>query len=81
LISPLTARLFGIKAHGVIFGIVYFAGTLGGAIGPLLAGHIFDITQSYQLVFWILAGLSSFGLLLTLLLKPVLENKQPLKTT
>ena len=76
LVSPLTARLFGLKAHGVIFGIVYFAGTLGGAIGPVLAGHIFDITQSYQLVFWILAGLSSFGLLLTLLLKPVLENKK-----
>jgi len=71
LASPLTARLFGTKALGAIFGIVYFAGSTGGAIGPVLAGHIFDITQSYQLVFWILAGFGFIGLLLTLPLKPV----------
>ena len=70
LVSPFTAQLFGTKAHGVIFGVVYFAGTVGGAIGPLLAGHIYDITRSYQLDFWILAGLGLTGLLLTLLLTP-----------
>lgn len=71
LVSPLIARLFGTKAHGAIFGIVYFAGTVGGSIGPVLAGRFFDITQSYQTVFGILAGLSFTGLLLILSLKPV----------
>lgn len=71
LISPLTAHQFGTKAHGVIFSIVYFTGTVGGAIGPLLAGYIFDITQSYQPAFWILTGLSLIGLLVISTLKPL----------
>jgi len=71
LISPLTAHQFGTKAHGAIFSTVYFAGTVGGAIGPFLAGYIFDISQSYQLVFWILTGLSLTGLSVISTLKPV----------
>jgi len=71
LISPLIAHQFGTKAHGAIFSIVYFAGTVGGAIGPLLAGYIFDISQSYQPAFWILTGLSLTGLLVISTLKPL----------
>ncbi|MFC2122929.1 MFS transporter [Bacteroidota bacterium] len=71
LISPLIAHQFGTKAHGVIFSIVYFAGTVGGAIGPLLAGYIFDINQSYQPAFWILTGLSLTGLSVISTLKPL----------
>ncbi len=71
LISPMTAGLFGTRAHGVIFGTMYLAGTLGGAAGPWLAGHIFDITQSYQIVFWILLILSATGLLLISTVKPL----------
>jgi MFS family permease len=69
--SPLVAGLFGTKSHGLIFGIVIFSSTIGGAIGPILAGHIFDVTRSYQAVFYILAGLSITGLILTASLKPV----------
>ena len=71
LASPLIASLFGTKAHGAIFGMVYFVGNIGGAIGPLLAGYIFDVTLSYQIAFWIIAGLSSVGLLVISSLKPV----------
>ena len=69
--SPLVAGLFGTRSHGLIFGIVIFSSTLGGAIGPILAGHIFDVTTSYQPVFYILAALSIIGLILTASLKPV----------
>jgi len=71
VISPIVAEHFGISSHGVIFGIVVFSGTIGGAIGPLLAGHIFDLTGSYQLVFLILAALGTVSLVLTSLLRPV----------
>jgi len=74
LISPTVARLFGIKAHGVLLGIVLFAGNFGGSIGPVVAGHIFDLTQSYSLVFLLLAGLCSLALLLTPFLKPAVRN-------
>jgi MFS family permease len=73
LVSPMTAELFGTKAHGVIFGLVYFAGNLGGTLGPFLAGYIFDITQSYQIAFWIMLVLSIIGLALILTIKPVLN--------
>jgi MFS family permease len=68
LISPLVAEHFGIRSHGVLFGIVLFAGTFGGAIGPILAGHLFDITGSYSSAFWICAamGFVSLGLILSL---------------
>jgi MFS family permease len=68
LISPLVAEHFGIRSHGVLFGIVVFAGTVGGGIGPVLAGLIFDSTGSYSAAFWICAAVSTlgFGLLLSL---------------
>lgn len=75
VISPIVAELFGISSHGVLFGIVVFSGTIGGAIGPILAGHIFDVFSSYRLVFFILAGFAIAGLLVTSFLRPV--GRQP----
>jgi MFS family permease len=68
LISPLVAEHFGIRSHGVLFGIVLFAGNVGGAVGPVLAGHLFDITGSYSSTFWIcaVAGLTALGLIVSL---------------
>ena len=74
VISPIVGELFGIGSHGVLFGIVAFSLTFGGAIGPVLAGHIFDIVRSYQLVFLILAGVGIAGLFLTLFLKPAIRK-------
>jgi len=71
LISPTVAGLFGTRSHGLILGIVLCCGTTGGAVGTVLAGHIFDITDSYQLVFIIMLVLSISGLLLTMSLKPI----------
>lgn len=76
LVSPMAAELFGTRAHGVIFGIIYFAGTFGGSLGPVLAGYIFDITQSYQTVFLVLLILSIIGLTLISTVKPVLSNEK-----
>ena len=70
VISPITAELFGIRSHGALFGIVAFSGTVGGAAGPILAGLVFDMTGSYQLIFMALIGLAAVSLLLTLPLRP-----------
>ena len=69
LISPMVADLFGLSSHGVIFGTVTFIGTIGGTIGPVVAGHIFDITSSYQLDFLILVTASIIAILLTINIK------------
>jgi len=70
VVSPMVAEFFGIGSHGALFGIVLFSGTIGGAIGPLLAGRTFDITASYQIVFLVLAGVALIGLVLITLLQP-----------
>ncbi len=70
-ISPIVAESFGIAAHGAIFGIVVFSGTTGGAIGPVTAGLLFDMTGSYTLVFRMITVISIVGLGLILLLKPI----------
>ena len=73
-ISPLVAEWFGIHSHGTLFGMVACFGTTGGAVGPLLAGHLFDRSGSYQLTFLILTALAlvAGGLLLTL--RPVKDR-------
>ena len=59
----------------MVVGVVFFSGAVGGAIGPILVGHIFDITSSYQLGFFILTGVSVAGLILTSFLRPVIKEK------
>jgi MFS family permease len=72
--SPLVAGLFGLSSHGLIFGFVGLGFTIGAAIGPFLAGHFFDITDSYQVAFLVCAAMSIVGLILTALLKPMRTN-------
>ena len=66
VVSPTVAEYFGLQAHGAIFGIVLFSGTIGGAAGPILAGRVFDLTGSYAPAFTALAVLASVGLALVL---------------
>ena len=74
-ISPIVAEIFGITAHGTIFGIIFFFGATGGAIGPFFAGQLFDITGSYVIIFRSITILSIIGLVLLSLLKPINKNK------
>jgi MFS family permease len=69
VISPIVAEYFGIRSHGVIFGIVVFSSMVGGAIGPVIAGNIFDTTGSYGLAFWICTSVSALALVIMLTLK------------
>ncbi len=69
LISPLIADLFGLGSHGVIFGTVSFSAAIAGAIGPVVVGHMFDITSSYQLGFLVLAIASIVAITLTSIIK------------
>jgi len=71
LISPSVAEFFGLSSHGVILGAVFCPTTIGGAIGPVLAGHIFDVTSSYQLAFLVFTVACIVGFILTLFLKPI----------
>ena len=62
IVAPIIAEYFGTRSHGELFGIVTFVSTFGAAVGPVLAGFVFDANGSYQIVFRILAGVSVVGL-------------------
>jgi MFS family permease len=71
--SPLTAWLFGMKSHGLIYGVVHVGYTIGAAAGPYITGYIFDQTGSYQTAFLTCAILSVIGLIFSVMLKPTVK--------
>jgi MFS family permease len=73
--SLLAAELFGLSSLGVILGSVAFAFTIGGAVGPVLSGRIFDIYGSYRLAFLACAILALLGTVLALSLTPLKREK------
>lgn len=70
VVSPTVAELFGTRAHGAIYGGIYFFGTIGGAVGPVMAGRVFDVTGSYDVAFATLALMGAGALLLMASLPP-----------
>lgn len=52
-LPSLCEELFGLKSLGLIYGTLVLFCTIGSAISAPLAGHLFDITGSYQLAFLI----------------------------
>lgn len=69
LLSPSVAELFGLRSHGSILGVILFSVTIGEASGPVLAGHIFDMTHGYSLAFLLCALVIVIGLILVSFLK------------
>ena len=64
VVAPTVAELFGTRAHGAIFGGIVFFGTLGAAVGPVVAGRVFDVTGSYEYAFMGLAAMGTIALTL-----------------
>jgi MFS family permease len=71
--SPLVASLFGLRWHGVIFGLVINGFTIGATLGSLVTGYLFDISGSYQSAFVILAILILISVILSVITKPIKE--------
>lgn len=67
--SPLVAELFGLRSHGLIFGVFGISVSLGGAMGPLLTGYLFDVTNSYQMAFLLCSVISLTGILFAAFLR------------
>lgn len=59
---------FGKRSSGLLLGVILMLNTLGGAIGPLVTGVIFDIAGNYKTAFGICFGIAVITLLLTITL-------------
>ena len=68
--SPLAARLFGLKSHGSILGTAVLGFSIGAALGPVVAGYIFDVTGSYQTSFLVCGIVGLIGIIVSALLRP-----------
>ena len=57
---------FGLTSYGTIFGMISLAQGIGGAIGPLLAGYMYDTMNTYQWAFTIFLALYAVAILTVL---------------
>ena len=57
LITALLADIYGLASLGSLSGLTYSFRQIGGAIGVLMAGYLFDATGSYILPFAITGAL------------------------
>ena len=61
LLPAICMDLFGGRAVSAVIGTLYTGAALGNLLGPVLAGQVFDVTQSYVLVIWITLGISALA--------------------
>jgi sugar phosphate permease len=74
------ADLFQGRHFGSILGTITFGFSLGGAIGPPLAGFIYDKTNSYSLAFFIILGSLIASAVLMWLIAPRKLTPVPART-
>jgi len=72
--SPVLVEFFGLRWHATILGFAFFIFSSGGAIGPVLAGRIFDVTGTYHLAWLILVIISAIAIVLACMIEPVAEG-------
>ena len=71
LTSGLVATFFGTTWMSMLFGIVFLSHQLGSFLGVWLGGRLYDMTKSYDAMWWISIAL---GLLAALINWPIQEK-------
>ncbi|KUO43005.1 MAG: hypothetical protein APU95_02650 [Hadesarchaea archaeon YNP_N21] len=66
--------LFGRKNIGLLFSIIGIAPGIGGIIGPMQAGYIYDVTGSYEFSIYLAIFSCLLALFFTFLIKPSGDN-------
>ena len=61
LTTGIVAQLFGIQYMGTLFGFVFLSHQLGSFLGVWLGGRIFDLTGSYDMMWWAGVALGVFA--------------------
>jgi predicted MFS family arabinose efflux permease len=69
--NAVVAQIFGVRHMSMLGGFVFLSHQVGSFLGVWLGGRLYDVTGSYDLVWWIAAGL---GILAALVNLPVRET-------
>ena len=64
LTSGLVALFFGTSWMSMLFGFVFLSHQIGSFTGLWLAGRLYDVTKSYDMMWWISIGLALFAALI-----------------
>jgi predicted MFS family arabinose efflux permease len=72
--SGLVATFFGTQWMSMLFGFVFLSHQVGSFLGVWLAGRLFDLTKSYDAMWWISIAL---GVISALLHWPIAERPVP----
>ncbi|MEL4411447.1 MFS transporter, partial [Shewanella algae] len=59
--SGLVATFFGTRWMSMLFGVVFLSHQLGSFTGLRLAGYLYDMTKSYDTMWWISVALGLFA--------------------
>ena len=68
--SLIVGECFGMVSFATISGLSGVFGATGAAFGPMIAGFIYDATQSYQSAFTIFASASAVAAIVVVFAKP-----------
>ncbi|MGB9700093.1 MAG: MFS transporter [Thermodesulfobacteriota bacterium] len=71
---------FGRHIFGRMLGIIMGSASVGGIVGPTLAGFVFDHTGKYQYAWYAFSGFIILTSFLVLQIKPILYHEKTLKT-
>jgi MFS family permease len=71
LTSSLVATFFGTTWMSMLFGVVFLSHQVGSFTGLLLAGYLYDLTKSYDAMWWVSIALGLFAGLIHL---PIAER-------
>jgi predicted MFS family arabinose efflux permease len=69
--SSLVALMFGTRWLAMLFGFAFFSHQVGGFLGVWLGGRAFEVTGSYDVVWWLSVF---FGVASALINLPIVEK-------
>lgn len=74
--NAIVAQMLGVRHLSMLGGLVFFSHQIGSFLGVWLAGHLYDLTGSYQVVWWLAIAL---GLLAAVVNLPIQEHRAPVR--
>ncbi|MCZ2074931.1 MAG: MFS transporter [Bryobacterales bacterium] len=72
----LLTRYFGLRMFSTLYGLTWTAYAIAGAIGPIVMGRVFDVTQSYSSLLTVLSALTLVAAMLMLFLPAYPRERQ-----
>ncbi len=70
LFPSATGDFYGTRNLGVNYGLVFTSYGVGGLVGPIMAGYVFDVTGSYEVAFLVAGVLAIIAAIISLALRP-----------